>query len=535
MKDITLLKKDIGSGTYGFVSIIKDKNGEKKVAKIYYRDRGGIYSSLREIDIAFRIDRKNLLKGYEILTKKNNDELFGNNLTGILIDYYDGDLGRFYERFFNDYNDEISSSNDENEGTDSSTDSETDEDLKFLNDLIKKDKKTLIPKEKYVLEKIIFGSTLTECEKTLLRLQIAMKMIHQLSDSFCHLYENGYYHLDIKPENVLYKIKEKFETIDDIDFCLSDYGLCVPRNSLTENSQVASGSWEVGTYSFLPFEALGKNITIYPSSASWMIALTVIEVLTDFSHDRKKNDFKNEREEFDYYRNHCFEFKENVLSNLKSWYNIKEKDENTDILYDHLRKCISEMLTLQYSKRTSPFEILGKNIENIPFKTYKFNNKNKHIDLYFKTLIECYLDFDCEEIYLKEFCLAWFYVCRFIIKNRININMNYRMEIMKCLELSLIFYNSSDTKPNYLRPEKILVNFIKELDENIFVNPIFLLASSPKEIYDLFEILLNEPGKYMEISDNGFAELGKDEIKPKNILFDLKKLPSYKPIKEVEY
>lgn len=57
--------------------------------------------------------------------------------------------------------------------------------------------------------------------------QILIKMINNVWNAMNDLFKMGYYHLDIRPPNIFYKLKNQtLETIDDIDFYLGDYGTC---------------------------------------------------------------------------------------------------------------------------------------------------------------------------------------------------------------------------------------------------------------------------------------------------------------------
>lgn len=508
MSKLILMEKNIGSGTYGFVSIVKEnENSEVKALKVYNCKKGGIYMSLKEIDVFFRIQDENLVKGHNIISKRNMNDIFGDNLTATLLDYYQGNLDEFCDilhGYTNEKDDEIKK--------DEENDDDEDEDMKFLNSLTKFEEKKF--------NKVIPRIMVERSKKTILILDLMEKMISQISSAFATLYQKGYYHLDIKPQNILFKCKNEIYSKDDVDFTLSDYGLCIPRDSLKKNYQYISGPWEIGTYDYLPPETLKENVKVYPASATWMLAISAVEMLYGSYRLENRPKFKKDEEQWEFLLNSSLDIRETIIGNFEIWYEYQYTNEETADKHRRMSKKLSGMMHLKFSKRLEmPLNINNKKEE----KSYILSTSQKNLPYFFKKLVKSVDLFESdtsERIYIREFCLAWYYVCRLVSKNRININMNYEKEISKCLELAKLFYDPNSVYPFFLKPEKILVNFINELDRILFTNPIFMMASNEDEIYSLFEELFKDENKYIEQHNQNFSILGNGiETENKNSFF----------------
>lgn len=447
--------EDLGSGTYGRVVRVKEDDQELAL-KIYSRRQSGIYSSLKEVDILFRLKHPHLIKGHKLCTKKQDSKIFKDDLTGSLQELMDGSIHNF----------EIN-----------------------LSEELEADSK----------------------KRHLFYFKLAEKLLFSLLSASEALNKAAYIHLDIKPENILYKAKNIINDIDDIEFFLGDYGLCIPRDDY-QREQLIKGPWDAGTYLYLPPEALSEDTFVSENSSLWMIALSVIEFLTTESHHEYINYNENDKYIINSVKNLAPETRQKTLSKLESFYNKKSYSPELEATYKNLHSILSPMLFINHRKRTKP--------SNLPFgeiKELKLNLKqsNDFIKSTFKTFLELISE---DEYKLREVTMAWTLACKMMSLNRISEKADIENELCKCLEFATIFYRDMSSSDLYfLKPEKKLVNYINEIKGNIFDNDLYIKSGSVEEINNILKSIILNTDDFRDKLVNGF-EITETKHK-KNVTF----------------
>lgn len=425
MSEIKLVRKDIGSGTYGTVSIVEKQN-ERYALKVFNRDSGGIYHSLKEIDVLFRLQSDRIIKGEQILSKGKYSEIFGDNLTGCLQQLFEGDL-------YHDFSD--------------------------------------LPGNRY---------------------QLGIQILFEIAEGIEHLYRGGYYHLDIKADNILFsKVKNK------VNFVLADYGMCIP----VQNGITTIGSpHEAGTFIFLAPEVIKHNRVEY-ASCSWPLAITIYQLLFLNGEYFNKSDYDQESE-----------FIVNDVKNTIDASHFRLTDKLYRLrkhpMYDESEYFCDILLLLRnmtlknIKRRWTPSQVVNYLSEKYQLKTKEvvikqpiypsLSHKNltqkiKEFPIFFEELIESVKHINKSEetqILLKEFTLAWHYFYYLYFKNIINLKVDYVSIIFKCVELARLFY-TDEASLYELRPEKFMIGFLNEIDKIIYHNPLACLT--PDEVYSFFQ------------------------------------------------
>lgn len=434
--------QDLGSGTYG--RVVKVKKQEKELAlKIYNRQQAGIYSSLKEVDILFRVNHPNLIKGHELCTKGQESALFKDDLTGSLQELMRGSISDF--------------------------------EIKLSLDL-----------------------ELDSSKRYIFYLKLAKKLLFSLTSAAAALNKAGYLHLDIKPENILYQAKDVVESIDDVTFFLGDYGLCIPRDSYTEEQWIA-GPWDAGTYLYLPPEALKKKTLVNESSSCWMIALSVIEFLTTQPHYDYIKYNESEKHLIASVRELALETRQKTLDNFDNFYKRKPFSEALEREYLELSDILSKMLFINYKRRIKPSDI-----ETCQIKEMRLTLK--HSNDFIKAVFKTFLKITKKSPYtLREACMAWTLACKMMSLNRISGKADIKNELNKCLEFSIIFYTdmqSSDLE--FLKPEKKIINYMNEIKGCVFDNDLYIKSGSVQEIKNILKTIILDTDKFRDKLLNGF-------------------------------
>lgn len=149
------------------------------------------------------------------------------------------------------------------------------------------------------------------------------------------LYQSGYVHLDIKPENILYSLNEGRYT-----FYIGDYGLAYPRN-MDVPLEV-----DIGTPLFFPPEY--KDIPIYPTESlpCWALGFSLIEIITG----------RDILSEFDY--EDTSTIVERAETTLGSFFRMWNPELRGRI--NNLVECILNMIKIDPSERITPGDALVK-------------------------------------------------------------------------------------------------------------------------------------------------------------------------------
>lgn len=206
----------IGDGTYG--SVYEEEWEDQTLAfKVFFDDE----TLIREADIMFRLKHPCLVRGYAIVSRDQEPELFEDRLgdIGIFQTLADGNLSQLFEQM-----DELN----------------------------------------------------------LDRQLVAERLLEDLCQATTALARSGYYHMDIKPDNILYLLTEGDV---GVRFLLCDYGICMrmtrPYDGC-DNKVFEKDYSQIGTRGFLPVESsIPHQGRVYADfqSVSWQIALSVLSVL----------------------------------------------------------------------------------------------------------------------------------------------------------------------------------------------------------------------------------------------------------------
>jgi len=206
---------------------------EKKLGEGYYGDvykvskneqsfalkkyKHGSFYSLKEIDIMFRIKNKHLIRGIELSSNSKCPDIFDKSQSGIVQNLISGDIINYLETH---------------------------------------------------------KGTMTQLENV----KLACKALLSVCLALRCLLSAGYYHLDIKPDNIF------FEQIDgEYNFYLGDYGACIAldaKGSLIQYEESRS----IGTKEFFPPEYYKRDKLYYYSSSSWPTALAIMAMVTGSDH-----------------------------------------------------------------------------------------------------------------------------------------------------------------------------------------------------------------------------------------------------------
>lgn len=470
------LVSELGSGTYGCVYHIREDSGQDYALKVFKRKNGGIYYSLVEIDVLFRLKSPYLLSGLELITKKQNFKVFGDDLTAVKLELMTGNLS-----------------------------------LGFTENVLEK----------------------------------SLKALKDVISGLEALYRGGYYHLDIKPSNILFKADSpaikagepankasssankasssanknasssvgKLCVLKEDCYFIADYGLCIPRVS-DQDSQSLINIEIAGTHLYLPPECFSGKV--HYSSCCWMLALALIQIITGKTHYSDLNLFTDDKPCFEKIAKKALSIRTKALDNFKEWFSYSGEPVE---LYQDLLENFELMLSINEFKRITPAQLRHKyNLEVTsiinPVKIYPCTKEPKFLTQCFMLLITVFeLEHDDT---LETFCLAWTYVYRLICKNRISGNnvAKILLEIKKCYELACLFY-VTDNNIRYIYPEKKMINFIKELDCYLFYNPLFMNLPE-KEIISLLEKCITEPEVFITAIENlssiPHVKNGKEEI-----------------------
>lgn len=480
-------EKTLGSGTFGKVNLVKDLRNNKNYAIKLFAD--GIETSMREIDILFRIRNKFLVKGWDIKTK-NTCKYMDGNLAGIVEDLVNGDL---------QFNDNVN-----------------------------------------IFDKLKIRPTLIN------KIAIFEKLLHEICSATNCLAENGYYHVDIKPENLFYEYTES-----NIGFFLGDYGLCEPCDRIGEPQkiEVLTGS----SFYFAPEMILNfknKEKYIYPSTSSWQIALSIFEILVgkksfnywnqkiagEFNHyikvifsDKINRDQVLDRNEI-VYNEGIDSFLRNWSRDLDEFFNLEELRENSTLFkkYHSLKYCLEKMLIKNPLERFTPERVLQHldlpKDECLAFPLAKIKKDEIELVRYFYLILDEEIDNiyrqDSIKLRVKHRTLAFHYICQLLFypskdkkyqKRRdalLSGNIGkIRQAIRECLYTATIFDLQYIPEEFNIKDETIL-EVIKELNCYLYVNKIYQNLSQ-KNIAEFFDYLKSyDPvkwKKFVDIYNENFA------------------------------
>lgn len=220
------LTRKLGDGASGQVYEYQPPYGDEKYAIKFYYDREGrwVRTALAEIDILFRVNNPFLIKGWELKNKQilsngtlNQNRLFENadSSFAVVEDLKNGDLNMM-ESFFEHF----------------------------------------------------------QIDDPVLMEKIMMKFLCQMTSACNCLYRAKYLNADIKPENIFYEAKSVIVDVDDVNFYMGDFGLCLP----IDREHKPMDQNYLGTLGYIAPEVLKNPENITLASCYWSIAISAIKI-----------------------------------------------------------------------------------------------------------------------------------------------------------------------------------------------------------------------------------------------------------------
>jgi serine/threonine protein kinase len=182
------------------------------------------------------------------------------------------------------------------------------------------------------------------------------------------LKELGYVHRDIKPDNILYKIKNN----NDIEFQLADFSTCVPYNTIT--TQYVGTDEFIGPLFIVELKK-NKNAKLKYSFDWYSMALTLFKMFIYFFN---KNVVFKDTSGKSVYVEKYFPFTNDdstIQSKISIWSNEEEYYKQEMLLQSFLDVSLTEILKKYYPSVLT--EINKKNLQDdllIIFRLFLSNN-----------------------------------------------------------------------------------------------------------------------------------------------------------------
>lgn len=345
-----------------------------------------------------------------------------------------------------------------------------------------------------------FDENLSQDEMVKCKLDIFEKMIFQLSMGLQILMNNGYYHLDIKPQNLLYRYNHcKIRNVDDIDFYVSDFGILCP---ISDFKSEYTHSCFAGTAKYLPPEAFNNNIIpelgyhdnfsncVSEKSCIWSLGFSLIEIFLgqryNFafsvkSHSEQLTELKEffynwkETDESDIYLLKPSSLRKNIKYQLMAC-NEKIKKLLTVEKAEKLSRIISQMwkmISINPKSRPSLSEIISDNVmlSLAKYDTFseKCNISPKRIKKCFTFFFEMMKDALYHDFNLRNdvITLVWNLTMRLYERK-------YYIDVLvfrACIVIAKEFYYGKGYIPKL---RHLIVDIIKALNGKIYVNKIFV-------------------------------------------------------------
>lgn len=421
----------ISRGTYGAVFECQDV-----AIKFYFNDFIQPYSSqlLNETDVLFRLSHPNLVNGIDFYTKDSHPELFK---------VYQEKVAN--SRAIPGKNSNMAISQPLMDGT-----------LVMLSHHVNPLKQTFQGREMVS--------------------KICQKMIAQISSAASYLYTQGYLHLDIKPSNILYKLKNKLSSEDDVDFYLADFGSClkIDAHPTVRETNVT----RIGTFCFLHPQILidykrDSEVYLKDHHATYMIGLCALEFIhgLQYFHSIFGGSYNN------------LELLTRTFTNPKFKTYCDNALDRTDS--EELKSCITRQL-----------------FENIPLeksnsKTYPSRKIPEETSLLsLETLLHNVLLQKGRK--LSAICLTIEWVCYLFLEKKMT-----RINISALLDLTECFYETRSETPNYNFTEAVK-NYLPILKEKIGFNPLYHLETNV--IHQLFDMIETDIAEFIKHYQNCYEE-----------------------------
>lgn len=446
MCDISI-GKSLGSGTFSKVYEVRYKDpilGIKNEAFKLYK-KGRFQESFPEVDISMKIKCDSLLRALELKTSSGKcKKIFGNSEVGLILEKITGNVVKLFKK------------------------------IKVASNM---------------------------------KILVCYKLLIQICQALDCLRNAGYYHFDIKPLNIFYKCDlthiNNEKDLGKLHFFLGDYGLCLPIDNNDNKPIKIEGSTVVGTFMYLGPELIRPDIFYaYFSSCSWMLALSILEIISGHDHydANLDNSVLDDHEQvFENLTNNFYPFVENYIS------------ETLETIQDEkFSQIIQMMMRIDPRKRLDPQQVLEITSKNPLLK--KFNSENCFISQ-LKINIENVENFELQKIFLK----ILFRIQEYEVKPSLRVICQTLMHLIYLdeeisndfidisLALSSQFYNE-ETEFTFLDEDYSF--FIKKLDGIIFFNPLFINSFSRKKIISTLNLIFSHPEKFKEKYKDDFQEEG---------------------------
>lgn len=479
LKEIELL------GTGGFGAVKKVKRGKDEYAFKILMD--GIEYSIKEIDVLFRIANPSILKGYQLR-------------------FYDRDLDcqklYLYEKNDDDDSNPYDPSNPVN--------------------VMKKGKVALLEElaDKDMNRRNFFRFGKKKFDKKGyfdFNVELQRKCIFQICKAVECLMRAGYYHADIKPENMLYKIegkkdKEDVDNIDDVNFYLSDYGILI---ELDENGYPTKKCLQ-GTPSYMAPETLVYDVVTY-NSCMWAIGFSLLKVILDISFDgyRTRKILDDPMAYIDFINKKI----KNEVKMEKNKYRGREYSKYISTL-----ELLEDMAIVKESKRLSIFQVFDRLPEfSLPKCLYSLDP----IKVVGAEAIEIFREYVKffkivnKRPHLKVFCLSFTYLLRLAAKG-FNWRIDKNIVFSAVHAVATTFYFPQLYKRFTENEKNFVLLYVFELQGKVYTNDIYFNATNPEEIYTILNLLKQGRGEFfMHHFNSGFKKVYKNEFKDKkDIIFD---------------
>ncbi len=447
--------RKMGRGSYGVTYEVEDfVSGEKSAYKVFTENLGFILS-LIEIDVFFRIRNNNLIFGKElffpeglgkecILSQKNKNS--GEN-GGIVMSLQRGDASRLeplFEKLFNV--------------------------MKITNRTVQSEKLV-----EWMLRMTVQCSLGLEC-----------------------LHSSGYYHRDVKLENILYSISPD----GNLNFKVADYGFCYPIRSV---EQIVYG-YGSGTEGYFPPEYYYDKERLDNTNDVYALGVALFTMLVG-ENALINAEAKNSRGEVDSpktLRNlETLLVKTNyVSSKLKKvgeWLVANRISPTSLENYGLLCRVIEKMLRFSYVERFTFPMVLDELEDGL--------KENKNISVLF-TEDKCYSEevvfvLEDEEKVRRGLNLIFGYVDDKLKYTSLTIALFLRSVrfsddavedlVKKCRNLALIFYETSSSRIKKISPFIIdeCIELVGILEGKIFCDPIYKRITTMLGLKQLFNLIVS--------------------------------------------
>lgn len=302
---------------------------------------------------------------------------------------------------------------------------------------------------------------------------IVEKFIEQICSALYCLAQAGYYHTDLKPDNLLFQQhSSNIKSAKDVDFYLGDYGYLTPLTYRYEQEKdIYENPSHLGlTRNYAPPEYLEHKV--YATSSIWSLGLSLLEMICGdkdrpFVQDKSKLGMRT------YY------------SKLYLWIDRKLK-----IVKRMGLSQIAPMLNRNPLTRPFPEDFLA---QVTPCQYRETLEIDQNFPMRLRRIYYEYCQYVSRhqrklKLTDREFYLAFTYIMRLVSYGEISHKL-----FEPALVLASWFYRG-----HYRVGKTLDINFIKKLKGYIFTNEVYVNASSLKQIQKVMKVLDTNPRRFTE-------------------------------------